>query len=51
VSEEQWASARAYKFIVNTLKARQGEKVPTSRGHDFDLVEQAVKFSDYVPKQ
>ncbi len=49
VSEEQWATARAYKFIVNTLKARKGESVPTGRGHDFDLVEQAVKFSDYTP--
>ena len=51
VSEEQWATARTYKFIVNTLLARQGKKVPTGRGHDFDLVEQAVKFSDFVPKQ
>jgi len=48
-SEDQWATARAYKFIVNTLKARKGETVPTGRGHDFDLVEQAVKFSDYTP--
>lgn len=50
VSEEQWATARTYKFIVNTLLARQGKKVPTGRGHDFDLVEQAVEFSDFVPK-
>jgi len=48
-SEEQWATARTYKFIVNTLLARQGKKVPTGRGHDYDLVEQAVKFSDYTP--
>lgn len=49
VSEEQWATARAYKFIVNTMKARKGEKVPTGRGQDFDLVQQSVKFSNYVP--
>lgn len=49
-SPEQWATARTYKFIVNTMKARRGEKIPTSAGHDYDLVEQAVKFSDYVPK-
>ena len=51
VSEEQWATARTYKFIVNTMKAREGKKVPTSAGHDYDLVEQAVKFSDFIPKQ
>ena len=50
-SEEQWATARTYKLIVNTLLARQGKKVPTGRGQDFDLVEQAVAFSDYVPNQ
>lgn len=49
VSEEQWATARTYKMIVNTLLARQGKKVPTGRGQDFDLVEQAAKFSNYVP--
>jgi len=48
-SPEQWATARAYKFIVNTLKARKGESVPTTAGHDYDLVEQAVAFSDYTP--
>jgi len=48
-SPEQWASARAYKFIINTLLARQGKKVPTSAGSDYDLVEQATAFSDYVP--
>jgi hypothetical protein len=49
-SEDQWATARTYKMIVNTLLARQGKKVPTGRGQDYDLVEQAVEFSDFVPK-
>jgi len=48
-SPEQWATSRAYKFIVNTLKARKAESVPTGRGHDFDLVEQAVAHSSFVP--
>jgi len=48
-SPQQWATARVFKMIVNTLKARQGETIPTGRGQDFDLVEQGVAFSDYVP--
>ena len=48
-SPEQWGTARAYKFIVNTLLARQGKKVLTGRGQDYDLVEQAAAFSDFVP--
>lgn len=51
VSEEQWASARTYKMIVNTLLARQGKKVPIGRGQDYDLVQKAVAHSDFVPKQ
>ncbi len=49
VSEEQWASARAYKLIVNTMKARKGEKIPTTAGHDYDLVQKAVAHSNFVP--
>ena len=38
-SEEQWAMARTYKFILNVIKRREGKKYPTGRGHDADLVE------------
>lgn len=48
-SPEQWASARLFKMVINTLKARQGEKVPTTAGHDFDLVQKAVAHSSFVP--
>lgn len=48
-SEEQWATARTYKMIVNTLKARQGEKVPMTAGHDYDLVQKAVTHSSFIP--
>lgn len=48
-SKEQWATARTYKMIINTVRARQGKKVPQGRGQDHDLVLQGVKFSDYTP--
>lgn len=41
VSEEQWATARLYKFILNVLNKRQNKSYPTGRGHDADLVEKA----------
>lgn len=40
-SEEQWATARLYKFILNVLNKRQDKPYPTGRGHDSDLVEKA----------
>jgi hypothetical protein len=40
-SEEQWAMARTYKFILNVMKARRGEKYLQGRGHDTDLLEKA----------
>ncbi len=48
-SKEQWATARTYRFIINVIKAREGKTVPTGRGSDYTIVEQAVAFSDYVP--
>lgn len=40
-SEEQWATARLYKFILNVVNKRQNKPYPTGRGHDADLVEKA----------
>ena len=40
-SEEQWATARLYKFILNVVNKRQNKSYPTGRGHDSDLVEKA----------
>ena len=40
-SEEMWATARLYKFILNVEKKRQNKSYPTGRGHDADLVEKA----------
>lgn len=40
-SEEQWATARLYKFILNVMNKRQNKSYPTGRGHDSDLVEKA----------
>ena len=41
-SEEQWAKARVYKYILNVLKAREGEEYLQGRGHDTDLVLKAL---------
>lgn len=41
-SEEQWAKARVYKYILNVLKARRGEEYLQGRGHDTDLVQKAL---------
>jgi len=40
-SEEQWATARLYKFILNVENKRQNKPYPTSRGSDGDLVDKA----------
>ncbi len=40
-SEEQWATARLYKFILNVEKKRQNKIYPRGRGHDADVVEKA----------
>ena len=40
-SEEMWATARVYKFILNVINKRQNKSYPTGRGHDADLVEKA----------
>jgi len=40
-SPEQWAQPRTYKFILNVVKYRKGEKVPMSAGSDFDLIKKA----------
>jgi len=40
-SEEMWATARVYKFILNVEKKRQNKPYPTGRGQDSDLVEKA----------
>jgi len=40
-SEEQWATARLYKFILNVMNKRQNKPYPTSRGSDGDLVDKA----------
>lgn len=40
-SEEQWATARLYKFILNVVNKRENKPYPTGRGHDADLVEKA----------
>lgn len=40
-SEEQWAMARLYKFILNVENKRQNKPYPTGRGHDSDLVDLA----------
>tara|TARA_Y100000361_G_scaffold111627_1_gene101775 strand:- start:2325 stop:2630 length:306 start_codon:yes stop_codon:yes gene_type:complete len=37
-SEEQWAMARSYKFILNVVD----KKIPTGRGHDQDLIKKAL---------
>jgi hypothetical protein len=41
-SEEMWAKARVYKYILNVLKARRGEEYLQGRGHDTDLVQKAL---------
>ena len=41
-SEEQWATARVYKYILNVEKARRGEEYLQGRGHDTDLVVKAL---------
>ena len=41
-SEEMWAKARVYKYILNVLKARRGEEYLQGRGHDTDLVLKAL---------
>ena len=40
-SEEQWATARLYKFILNVMNKRENKDYPKGRGHDADLVEKA----------
>lgn len=40
-SEEMWAMARTYKFILNVMKERKGEEYLKGRGHDTDLIEKA----------
>ena len=37
-SANQWATARLYKFILNVVAARQGEKVNTGAGEDSDVI-------------
>ena len=50
VTQQQWSYARLYKGILNIMKGRETGELPKSEGHDKSLVEKAVKFNNYIPK-
>ena len=50
VPQQAWAYARLYKGILNIMKGRKTGELPTSEGHDRSLVERAVKFNNFIPK-
>ena len=41
VNQFQWGYARVYKFIMNVIKYRNDEKIPTGKGHDYDLIKES----------
>ncbi len=41
-SDDQWARARLYKFILNVVDAREGKKIKRGAGEDSDVVDEAT---------
>ena len=50
VPQQAWSYARLYKGILNIMKARKTGELPTSEGHDKSLVEKALNFNKFIPK-
>lgn len=50
VPQQSWSYARLYKGILNIMKARKTGELPTSEGHDKSLVEKALNFNKFIPK-
>ena len=50
VPQQAWSYARLYKGILNIMKARKTGELPTSEGHDKSLVEKALNFNNFIPK-
>jgi len=41
-SDDQWARARLYKFILNVVDAREGKNINRGAGQDGDIVYKAL---------
>ena len=50
VPQQAWSYARLYKGILKIMKARKTGELPTSEGHDKSLVEKALNFNKFIPK-